>query len=348
MLSFGDENFFVALQNFADIARQRIQMAQVHVADFASLFTLFFHSLGYRAKRGTPGNQKQVALGVAGGRYVGNVLTDGFHFRGADAHHFFVVQRLVVHVAGDFLLFNAADAVLKARGTRNGPRARQRLRVALIGEEAFGICLKFHGDGRDFLGGGDAPGLRTIREIAVGQNDDRHHVFERDATGFECGPETIAGRGRGQHGNRSFRIAAEHRLQQIGLLGLRRQSGGRPTALNVADYEGQFGHYSEAQSFCLQRHAGARSRGDGQCAGIGGADGTGDGSNFVFGLEREDAEILVLRELMQNVGGRRNRVTAEVQLQTSLLRRGDEADGQSLIAAEVAIRARRKLRGRNS
>src|ERR1700741_4569309 len=75
--------------------------------------------------------------------------------------------------------------------------------------------------------------------------------------------------------------ASELRLN-IALLGLRRQAGGRPTALNVADYEGQFGHYSEAQSFCLQRHAGARSRGDAQCAGIGAADGTGDGGKCGF------------------------------------------------------------------
>src|SRR5258707_11256570 len=96
-------------------------MAQVHVADFASLFTLFFHSLGYRAKRGTPGNQKQVAFGVAGGCYVGNVLTDGFHFRGADAHHFFVVQRLVLYFSGWFPLLKASRAVSKAMGTRNCP-----------------------------------------------------------------------------------------------------------------------------------------------------------------------------------------------------------------------------------
>jgi hypothetical protein len=43
------------------------------------------------------------------------------------------------------------------------------------------------------------------------------------------------------------------------------------------------------------------------------ADGGGDAGDLVLGLERADAEVLVLRELVQDVGGRGDRVAAEEQ-----------------------------------
>ena len=75
-----------------------------------------------------PGDDQQIAIGVARRNHVGNVLNDGFDLGRAHANHFFVVQRLVVHVAGDVLLFQAADAVLEARRAGNGPGTRERLR----------------------------------------------------------------------------------------------------------------------------------------------------------------------------------------------------------------------------
>ena len=110
---FRDQHFPVALDHVAQVARQRIQMAQMHVADAVALCALRFERGGDRAVGGAPGDDQQIAVGIARGNDVGNVLGDGFHFGGAQAHHFFVVQRLVVHVAGDVLLFQAADAVLE-------------------------------------------------------------------------------------------------------------------------------------------------------------------------------------------------------------------------------------------
>src|SRR5208337_2813579 len=142
------------------------------VADLVPLGALFLDGLDDRTVRGAPGNQQQVALGIYRWHHIGNVLADGFHFRGADAHHFFVVQRLVVDIAGDFLFFDAADAVLQAWRAGNGPRPRQRLRIALIGEKADRIGGEFDGNRGNLLGGGDAPRLRTVGEISVGKDDD--------------------------------------------------------------------------------------------------------------------------------------------------------------------------------
>ena len=117
-------------------------------------------------------------------------------------------------------------------------------------------------------------------------------------------PEAIA-RCRGsdyRHGR--FGVAAEERLQQIGLLGFRRQAGGRAAALDVANHERHFDHDGESDGFGFQRHAGAGSCGDRQRAAVSSADRRSYRGDFVFRLKCRDAEIFVLRELMQNVGSR--------------------------------------------
>ena len=45
-------------------------------------------------------------------------------------------------------------------------------------------------------------------------------------------------------GDRAFAVAAEHRLQQVGLLGLGRQAGAGAAALHVDDDQRQFGHHA--------------------------------------------------------------------------------------------------------
>ncbi len=89
-------------------------------------------------------------------------------------------------------------------------------------------------------------------------------------------------------------LRAEQRLQQIGLLGFRRQAGGGAAALNVADHEREFDGNGQAHGFGLERHAGTGRGGDAERAGVGRADRRSDRGDFVFGLKGDHAEILVL------------------------------------------------------
>ena len=194
---------------------------------------------------------------------------------------------------------------------------------------------------------GIVPRLGAVREIAVGKNDHGHHVLDRDAAGFERDPEAVARRRGRENRNRRLGISAEQRLQQIRLLGFRREAGGRAAALNVADHERQLDRDREAERFGLQRHARAGSRGDAERAGVGRADRRSDGGDFVLGLKRDDAEILVGGKLVQNVRSGRDRIRAEKERKPRLLRRGDETHRERRVSADIAIQARRELRGRN-
>ena len=56
--------------------------------------------------------------------------------------------------------------------------------------------------------------------------------------------------------------------------------------------------------------------------------------------KRADAEVLVLRQLVEDVGRRRDRVAAEEHRQLGQLAGGDEAPRQRGVAGDVRVRAR--------
>ena len=80
--------------------------------------------------------------------------------------------------------------------------------------------------------------------------------------------------------------------------------------------------------------------GHAEVAGEGGAQRGADGGDLVLGLERAHAEVLVLRQLVQDVGCRRDRVEPERDRQVGQLAGGDEAPGQRGVAGDVGVLAR--------
>ncbi len=163
----------------------------------------------------------------------------------------------------------------------------------------------------DFLEVGirrNPPRLGAVGDVAIGEQHDRRHVADGDPPGFLGHVEAIGRAAGGDHGHRAFAVAAEHGLQQIGLLGLGRQTGARAAALHVDDDQRQLGHDRQADALPFQRDARPAGRRDRHRAAEGGADRGRHGRDFVFGLERAHAEILVPGQLVQNVAGRRDRV----------------------------------------
>ncbi len=106
-----------------------------------------------------------------------------------------------------------------------------------------------------------------------------------DADGLEGHVEAIGRRARGDDGDGAFAVAAEHRLQQVGLLGLGRQTGARAAALHVDDDQRQFGHHGQADRLGLEADARAAGGGDAQRPAERGADGHADGGDLVLGLD---------------------------------------------------------------
>ena len=114
--------------------------------------------------------------------------------------------------------------------------------------------------------------------------------------------------GRRDDRHRRLAVTAVHREEQVGLLGLGRQPGGRAATLHVDDDQRQLEAHREAHRLRLQVDARAARPGDREVARERGADRDADRGDLVLGLERADAEVLVLRQLVEDVGRRRDRV----------------------------------------
>ena len=187
---------------------------------------------------------------------------------------------------------------------------------------------------------GQQPRLGAVGDVAVGEEDHRAcgtssampHRLER-------GVEAVAGRPRGDDRQRRLAVAAVHREQEVGLLGLGGQSGRRTAALHVDDDQRQLEADGEPERLRLEVEPGTAGGGDAELTGERGADRHRGGGDLVLGLQRADAEVLVLRQLVQDVGRRRDRVRRVEDRQAGALGGGDEPVGDREVAGDVAVLA---------
>src|ERR1019366_6383639 len=79
--------------------------------------------------------------------------------------------------------------------------------------------------------------------------------------------------------------------------------------------------------------------GDAQRAAERGADGGADTGDLVLGLHGPDPEVLVLRQLVEDVRRRGDRVRPQEQREVGLAGRGDEPPRQAGVARDVGVDA---------
>ena len=137
-----------------------------------------------------------------------------------------------------------------------------RRAVAVAIAVAFGSGRVRDLDPRQLVDVRHLPRLGPVGEVAVGQQEHRAHEPGGDPHGLDRHVEAVGRRLRGDDRHRALAVAAEHRLQQVGLLGLGRQAGARAAALHVDDDERQFGHDGQADRLGLQADARAAGAGD--------------------------------------------------------------------------------------
>ena len=213
---------------------------------------------------------------------------------------------------------------------------------------AFGVRGELRVDRRDRRHVGHPPRLGAVGDVAVGQQDHRGAVLDRDRDRLDRGVEAVGRRLGGQHRHRRLAVAAEHHLQQVGLLGLGRHPGARPGALDVADDQRQLGHHAPAPMVsALSATPGPGGGGHPELAGEAGAERGADAGDLVLGLEGGHPEPLVLAQLVQHVGGRGDRVGAQEQRQPGLAGRGDQPVRQREVARDLPVLPGRHRGGRH-
>ena len=100
-------------------------------------------------------------------------------------------------------------------------------------------------------------------------------------------------------GDSEFRPNMHH--EQVRLLRLRRHPGRRPGALDVDDDERELERHREPDRLGLEDDPGPGRGRHAERAAEGGAERGARGRDLVLGLERPDAEVLELRELLEDV-----------------------------------------------
>ncbi len=128
-------------------------------------------------------------------------------------------------------------------------------------------------------------------------------------------------------------------MEEVGLLGLGGQARGGAAPLDVDDQERELEAHGHAHGLRLEVGPGPARGGDAQRAAEGGPDGGADAGDLVLGLDGADAEVLVLGELVEDVGGRGDRVGTEEQREVGLVGGGDEAPRQGGVAGDVGVDA---------
>ena len=186
----------------------------------------------------------------------------------------------------------------------------------------------------------DAPGLGAVGEVAVGEQDHRRHVLEREAHGLDRHVEAVA---------RASRPRA--RTAALRCCGRRRPAADRPARSWSA------GPCSARRAECRRSRAAARRRRRGRCASILSAM-PGPLVLVTPSLPAYDApiaeqiaaisssawivrhaELLVLAELVQDVARRRDRVSAEHERQPDSCEAAIRPERRRGVAADVAVHA---------
>ena len=249
-----------------------------------------------------------------------DVLGDAGDLVLAQVDHALVVDPVVGHVAAAVGLLEAADAVLEAGQSRGGPGAGQGLRIADVGPERLGPVLvdvvrrrgEVRLDGGEGVEVGQPPRLGPVGQVAVGEHDDRRAVLDGQADGLDGDGEAVA---RGLGGD--DRAAAPRRGARTW------RGGGRPA-------RSWSGSPVEGPPRCTSTITRGSSRlmaspmvsdlrsSPGPLVVVTPSDPPkaapergADAGDLVLGLEGADAELLAPAQLVEDVGGRGDRVAAQ-------------------------------------
>ena len=245
-------------------------------------------------------------------------------------HHRVVVVGVVGDGAGDVGLLEPADPVLETSGAGDGPRPGERLGIAAVRLERLAVRLgEARRDVRQVAHVGDEPGLGAVRQVGVGEEVDGGAVLERDARCLDRRVEALRRSRRRDDRDGALAVAPEEHHQQVGLLGLRRHPRRGAGALDVEDQERELERDRQPDGLGLEDDARPGRRRDAERAAERGADSGADRGDLVLGLERDDAELLPARKLLEDRRRRRDRVGAEEERQPRELRSGDQPVGDA-------------------
>ncbi len=149
------------------------------------------HACVHRAVRAAPREHEQVGALLVVDLEIGHL--DPRDLLRAQLRHQVVVLGVVRDVAGLVRLLEPADPMLEPGRARDRPRPRERLGVALVGQERLAVRgRELDVDRLERADVRDLPRLGAVREVRVREQVDRRAVGERDAHRLDRRVEAVA------------------------------------------------------------------------------------------------------------------------------------------------------------
>ena len=244
-----------------------------------------------------------------------DVVGDAGDLRGADVNHVLVVLGVVADVAGAVLFLETADAVLEPGRAGDRPRAGERLGIAQVGPElvaVVGLGGERHRDVGQRVDVGEQP--RLGRRWPGSR---RSGGSPASGTSARCGPPRTRRRssptatraatiGSGDSPWRPY-IASSRSACSV-LVG--RPVDGPPRCTSTMQHRQLEADRRARSPRDLRSTPGPLVRGHRQRARERRADRDAAAAISSSACKRLDAEVLELRQLVQDVGGRRDRIAA--------------------------------------
>ena len=151
------------------------------------------------------------------------------------------------------------------------------------------------------------------------------------------GVKTVGRTGGGNHRHGAFTVTSVESLQQVGLLALGGKACRRSAALHVNDDQRQLVDDGKVDCLRLKTYSRARCRCGSQRTCKRRADGTCTTRNLILTLYGNHAARLVLRQLVEYVGGRSDRIRAKEQAEACLLSGCYKSVRRGFVARDVHI-----------
>ena len=272
--------------------RHRLQEVQVQRRHLVALVAQALDRFLDRALGAAPADDQQVALVVAEHRRRLQRLLQRRELEAARAQAFLVdlgvvgdVALPVVREAGERVHAAGLPGMKRRARPVSGP-SRRACAPAGIGLWSIG------GASQASLNCGRGNGGCEVASVGVGEHHHHHVEGLGDLARGDDRVEAVLDRARRDHDLGRIAVAAEHRGQQVALLGLGRLAGARAAALHVDDDQRDLAHHREADRLLLERVARAGGDRDRALAGVGRADRERAGGDLVLGLVHDAADLL--------------------------------------------------------
>ena len=180
----------IAAKDLAEVGGHRVEMSQLGMGHFHTAAACASAGLADRPVGTAPAQHQQFRVaGRVVDRQIGYL--DAVDLGLPQSDHLIVVGPEVGDVTGTVGLLQAADTVLQAGRSRDGELPGQGLRVTGIRLKVGTRLREPDINGGEGLQVWDPPRFGTISDRAVGQQDDRRAVGQRDAGGLDGNLEAV-------------------------------------------------------------------------------------------------------------------------------------------------------------